>query len=69
LLVIFFYLEDGKEIFLPKRRLTFNGIHGVIAQKIALFINIAVRTSNPAIKRWCLWVDIYAGFSVFSEGT
>jgi hypothetical protein len=30
-----------------KRRLTFNGLHGVISQKIVLFITTAVRTSNP----------------------
>jgi hypothetical protein len=30
-----------------KRRLTFNGLHGVIAQKTVLFITTAVRTSNP----------------------
>jgi hypothetical protein len=30
----------------PKRRLTLNGLHGVISQKIALFITTAVRTSN-----------------------
>jgi hypothetical protein len=27
--------------------LTFNGLHGVISQKIVLFITTAVRTSNP----------------------
>jgi hypothetical protein len=32
----------------PKRRLTFNGLHGVISQKIVLFITTAVRTSDPA---------------------
>jgi hypothetical protein len=31
---------------LPKRRLTFNGLHGVISQKIRFFIPTAVRTSN-----------------------
>jgi hypothetical protein len=31
----------------PKRRLTFNGLHGVIPQETELFITIAVRTSNP----------------------
>jgi hypothetical protein len=31
----------------PKRRLTFNGLHGVISQKIELFITTAVRTSSP----------------------
>jgi hypothetical protein len=29
--------------------LTFNGLHGVISQKLELFITTAVRTSNPAI--------------------
>jgi hypothetical protein len=31
----------------PKHRLIFNGLHGVISQKIVLFITTAVRTSNP----------------------
>jgi hypothetical protein len=31
----------------PKRRLTFNGLHGVTSQKIELFISIALRTSYP----------------------
>jgi hypothetical protein len=30
----------------PKRRFTLNGLHGVISQKIELFITTAVRTSN-----------------------
>jgi hypothetical protein len=30
----------------PKRRLTLNGLHGVICQKMVLFITAAVRTSN-----------------------
>jgi hypothetical protein len=30
-----------------KRRLTFNGLHGVISQKIEGFITAAVRTANP----------------------
>jgi hypothetical protein len=29
--------------------LTFNGIHGLISQKIKLFITTAVRTSNPTL--------------------
>jgi hypothetical protein len=33
--------------FPPKCRLTFNWLHGVISQKIELFITTAVRTSNP----------------------
>jgi hypothetical protein len=32
---------------LPKRRLTFNGLHGVISHKAEPFITTAVRTSNP----------------------
>jgi hypothetical protein len=31
----------------PKRRLTFNGLHGVISQQTEHFITTAVRTSNP----------------------
>jgi hypothetical protein len=42
----------------PKRRLTSNGLHGVISQKIELFITTAVRTSNPTeyeyIFRWVI---------------
>jgi hypothetical protein len=30
----------------PKRRLTFNRLHGAISQKIELFINTVVRTSE-----------------------
>jgi hypothetical protein len=36
----------------PNRRLTFNGLHDVISQKIVLFITTAVRTSNST---WWLW--------------
>jgi hypothetical protein len=31
----------------PKRRVTFNGLHGILFQKIELFIITAERTSNP----------------------
>jgi hypothetical protein len=31
----------------PKCWLTFNGLHGVITQKIELFITTAARTSDP----------------------
>jgi hypothetical protein len=34
------------EVVPPKRWMTFNGLHGVISQKIELFITTAVRTSN-----------------------
>jgi hypothetical protein len=35
----------------PERRLNFNGLHGVISQKIEIFITTAVRTSDPTRKR------------------
>jgi hypothetical protein len=31
----------------PKRLLTFNGLHGIISQKIQVFITTAVRASDP----------------------
>jgi hypothetical protein len=34
----------------PKRRLTFNGLHGVISRKAELFITTGVRTSNPTFE-------------------
>jgi hypothetical protein len=38
--------KDGSDVP-PKRRLTFNGLHGTISQMIGLFIATTVRTSNP----------------------
>jgi hypothetical protein len=38
LLGLFFNPEDGGNIFSPKRLLTFRRLHGVIFQKIKLFI-------------------------------
>jgi hypothetical protein len=35
----------------PKRQLTFNGLDGVIFQKLELFITTAVISSNPAYLR------------------
>jgi hypothetical protein len=40
--------EDGGDM------LTFNGLHGVISQKIVLFITTAVRTSDPTLQQWFL---------------
>jgi hypothetical protein len=37
--------EDGGHVP-PKRRWTFNGLHGVISQKIVLFMAIAMITSS-----------------------
>jgi hypothetical protein len=39
----------------PKRRLTFNGLHGVISRKIVLFITTAVRTSDPTYMVRIIW--------------
>jgi hypothetical protein len=47
----------------PKRLLTFNGLHGVISQKMILFITTAVRNSNPTcIKLYLLLVGCLAYF-------
>jgi hypothetical protein len=39
-----------------KRRVTCNGLHGVISQKIVLFITTTVRTSNPK-RKILFWID------------
>jgi hypothetical protein len=33
--------------YVPSKRLTSNGLHGVISEKMVLFITTAVRSSNP----------------------
>jgi hypothetical protein len=39
---------SGKQRYVPpNRQLTFNGLHGLVSQKIEPFITTAVRTSNP----------------------
>jgi hypothetical protein len=43
---LFFDPEDGGDAP-PRRRSTFNTLHGVISQKIVLFITTAARTSYP----------------------
>jgi hypothetical protein len=52
--LIFFDAEDGDRYVPTKRRLNFNGLHGVISQKIELFITSAVRTSIPRNPRMYL---------------
>jgi hypothetical protein len=47
LIGLFFDPEYGGEMFL--RRLTFNGLYGVMSQKTELFIITAVRISNPTL--------------------
>jgi hypothetical protein len=34
--------EDGGDMFLRKLRMTFNGLHGVISQKIVLFMGVMI---------------------------
>jgi hypothetical protein len=46
LLNYFFDPEDEGDVP-PKRRLTLNGLHDVISQKLIPFITAAVKTSNP----------------------
>jgi hypothetical protein len=39
-----------------KRRLTLNGLHGIISQKFILFITTAVKTLNPTnLNCWDLY--------------
>jgi hypothetical protein len=47
---LFFRSQRWRRYVPPKRRLTLNGLHGVISQKIVLFTTTAVRTSNPKIE-------------------
>jgi hypothetical protein len=51
LLCLFFDPESGGDVS-PKRRSTFNGLHGCISQKIDFFINTVMRTTNSA--KFCL---------------
>jgi hypothetical protein len=44
---LFFLLWRWRRYVPPKRRLTLNGLHCVISQKMVLFITTAVTTSNP----------------------
>jgi hypothetical protein len=42
-----------KQYVPPKHRLNFNGLHGVISQKIVVFITTGVRTSTPTFQFVC----------------
>jgi hypothetical protein len=44
----------------PKRPLTLNGLHGVISQKMILFITTAVKTSNPTLAPLTLLCGSYS---------
>jgi hypothetical protein len=64
---LFFNPEAGGDMFLWNW-LTFNRLHGVISQKIELFITTSVRTSNPTmwshslvmtnIYIWIIWFKL-----------
>jgi hypothetical protein len=45
LLGLFFDPEDGGDYVPPKRRLTFNKLHGIISQKIVLWFKVLFRPS------------------------
>jgi hypothetical protein len=49
LLSLFFDPEDGGDMFLRNFGFTFNGLQGVISQKLILLITTAVKTSNPTL--------------------
>jgi hypothetical protein len=59
LLGVFFDPED----VLPKRRMIFNGLHGLIYQKIVLFITTVVRTSNPTSREYTEFEESFLPFS------
>jgi hypothetical protein len=42
-----FYPEDGGDMFLRNVGWFFNGLHGIVFQKIELFKTVVVRSSNP----------------------
>jgi hypothetical protein len=44
--VLLFNPDDGGDI-LPKRPLTFDGLYGVVSNKMELFVTTAVATSDP----------------------
>jgi hypothetical protein len=44
----------------PKSGLTFSRLHGIISQKIVLFITTAVRTSDPTFIKCCPQQSIYS---------
>jgi hypothetical protein len=59
--VAYFQRISLQKIYISSGGLTFTRLHGVISQKIKLFITTGVRTSNPTITlqpsvgivKWC----------------
>jgi hypothetical protein len=52
-----------------KCQLTFNGLHGVISEKIKPFIIAAVITSNPAYKLGMVWETTACSRALLAELT
>jgi hypothetical protein len=62
------YFQLLTACYIPKRRLTFNGLHSVISQKIVLCITTAVRTSNPIYCRiWFEHISFVHKFFLYSN--
>jgi hypothetical protein len=55
--------EDGGYVS-PKRRLTFNGVYGVISQKTELYMTIALLTSDPILILHVYTSNEYATFTI-----
>jgi uncharacterized membrane protein len=53
LLRLYISPEDGDDVS-QKGLLTFNGLHGVVAQKIVLFVTTVLGTSNSTILLYVL---------------
>jgi hypothetical protein len=65
-------VENRALLVFPKRRLTFNGLHGVISQKTELFITPAVRTSHfhaPLCDQTYHNCDLYAACRMLRGGS
>jgi hypothetical protein len=56
---LFFRPWRWRRYVLPKSQLTLKEIHGVISQKMVLFITTAVRTSNPTCKTIVHKLDLW----------
>jgi hypothetical protein len=62
---LFLQLWRWRRYVPPKRQLKLNGLHGVISQKIILFIATAVKTSNPT----CLYLFVSSGSKITGHET
>jgi hypothetical protein len=58
LLCLFSDLENRGTTSSPKRRSTFSGLHGVIFQKMEIYVTTTVRTSSLAQLMITLWTPL-----------